>query len=140
MRVFRLSTPLVLLMSLALLVLAGCSGSSDGAVDQSTDESAVEQSSDSEDQDEGREAQGATQEIDIASFAFAPAEVTVKAGTKIVWTNQDDANHQVHDDNGAFLSDIVGKGGTVEVDYSAPGTFTYHCHVHPNMKATIIVE
>ena len=33
--------------------------------------------------------------IDIAKFAFAPKDITVAPGTKIVWTNRDEAPHTV---------------------------------------------
>lgn len=28
----------------------------------------------------------------------------------------------------------------IVANYTGPGTFTYHCHVHGNMKGTITVE
>ncbi len=137
-RFFR-SLTLVAFFGLSLFVLAGCAGNTDSATDQtSTQPSAGAPAAGQGDVDGAADAN--QKSVDIANSAFSPAELRIKAGTTVVWTNQDAAGHQVHDDSNAFKSDILGQGGMVEVNYSAPGTFTYHCHVHSNMKATIIVE
>ncbi len=139
-RFFR-SLVLMALFGLSLFVLAGCAGNT--ATDQTSTEPASEAPSGDQGAAGANGAQNAGEnraEVDISNFAFSPAEVKIKAGTTILWTNNDGADHQVHDDSNAFKSDILGKGGAVEVNYSAPGTFTYHCHVHSNMKGKIIVE
>ncbi len=137
-RFFR-SVTLVAFLGLSLFVLAGCAGNTDSTTNKTSTQPSA--GAPAADQDATDGAADANQEsVDIANSAFSPAELRIKAGTTVVWTNQDTAGHQVHDDSNAFKSDILGQGGMVEVNYSAPGTFTYHCHVHPNMKATIIVE
>ena len=147
MRSHRFLT-LVAFFGLSLFVLAGCAGNTDSAADQRSTQPSAGAPAVDQDATDGAADQDATDgaadanriSVDIANSLFSPAELRIKAGTTVVWTNQDAANHQVHDDSNAFKSDILGQGGMVEVNYSAPGTFTYHCHVHPNMKATVIVE
>jgi plastocyanin len=76
----------------------------------------------------------------IENFAFSPATLTVKAGTTVTWTNRDSAPHTVTSDAGAFGSDTMPRGGTYQFTFSQPGTFTYHCSIHPSMKGTVIVQ
>jgi len=74
------------------------------------------------------------------SFGFAPATLTIKAGTTITWKNTSSAPHTVtSDDRKAFASDTIDTGGTFSFTFKNAGTFPYHCTIHPFMKATIIV-
>jgi plastocyanin len=84
-------------------------------------------------------ASGGTAEVTIQGFAFNPAEVTVKAGTKVVWTNQDSAGHTVVADDGSWQSGLLAKGDPYARVFDAPGIYAYHCGIHPSMKGTIIV-
>ncbi len=124
---------LMIFFGFSLFLIAGCASNQSSAADQSNQDS--QDAADSADTKSGPE-----QTVTIAGSAFQPADITIKSGTTIAWANQDDVEHQVHDDNGAFLSELIGKDGTVKVTYSAPGTFTYHCHRHSNMKGKITVE
>ena len=33
----------------------------------------------------------------------------------------------------------LGSGATYTVKFTAPGTYNYHCAIHPNMVGTIVV-
>ncbi len=79
--------------------------------------------------------------VTIASFAFSPDSLTVKVGTKVTWTNNDSVGHTATADQGAFNSPTISSsGGTYSFTFTHPGTFTYHCAIHPSMTATIIVQ
>jgi plastocyanin len=54
-------------------------------------------------------------EVNIDNFAFTPKELTVKAGTTIVFRNRDDIPHSVVGSNGEFHSKAL---DTDEVFYS----------------------
>jgi plastocyanin len=78
------------------------------------------------------------------SFAFSPATLTVKVGTKVTWTNMTQAGHTVTSDDGksfdsGISNPIAASGGTYSFTFKKAGTFTYHCQIHPFMKATITV-
>jgi plastocyanin len=88
----------------------------------------------------GEKTLSAEQGILISNFSFEPKEVRVKAGTKIVWTNDDSVGHTVTSDEGRFDSQLLARGQKFEFIFSEKGTFAYHCRPHPNMKATVIVE
>lgn len=74
-------------------------------------------------------------------YGFAPATLTVAKGTRVEWSNASDAPHTVTSDSGTTLASsiISPSGGTFDFTFTQPGTYTYHCTVHPYMKGTIVV-
>jgi plastocyanin len=63
--------------------------------------------------------------------------VTAKVGDTITWTNGDSAPHTVSLDDGSCTTPHINGGSTSSLTFSAPGTYPFHCNVHPNMKGTI---
>jgi plastocyanin len=87
-----------------------------------------------------------TTTVNIQNFAFNPASITVPKGTTVTWMNQDSANHEIVNDaqgsiaQGAlFTSNSLAKGASYSFKFDNPGTYHYHCSIHPSMKATVIV-
>ena len=80
-----------------------------------------------------------TNAVTVANYAFSPASITVKVGTKVTWTNQDAVKHTVTGDNGGPSSDLFGRGETYSYTFDKVGTFTYHCSPHPYMKGSVTV-
>jgi len=81
--------------------------------------------------------------IIIKNFAFTPDMLTIKSGTTVTWTNQDSPPHQIGSDSGssvAFSSNPLPNGASYEFTFTAPGTYSYHCTIHPSMKGTIVVQ
>ena len=79
------------------------------------------------------------------SFAFSPATLTIKAGTTVTWKNTTAVAHTVTSDDGKSFDSgtsnpIAAQSGTFSFTFTTPGTFAYHCEIHPFMKATIIVQ
>lgn len=73
-------------------------------------------------------------------YSFDPASITIPKGSQIVWTNTSDAPHTVTSDSNAFTaSSNVTQNQTFKMVFNMAGTYTYHCSIHPYMKATIIV-
>jgi plastocyanin len=82
-----------------------------------------------------------TAAVTIQNFAFTPATLTVAPGTKVVWTNQDSVAHTVTSDTGAWPdSGSLTTGHSFSVTFSKPGTYPYHCSVHPYRKASVVVS
>jgi plastocyanin len=77
--------------------------------------------------------------ITIQNFTFDPASVTVPAGSTITWTNLDAAAHQIASDTQAFMGNPMSQGSIYSFTFMTPGTFPYHCAIHPFMKGTITV-
>jgi plastocyanin len=78
--------------------------------------------------------------ISIANFAFQPASLQVAVGTTVTWTNADSTAHTVTSDTGAFDSGPLAPGASFSQTFMTPGTYTYHCQIHPFMTATIVVS
>lgn len=76
----------------------------------------------------------------IDNFAFAPKELTVKAGSTVAWTNKDDTPHTVTSDDGAFASPVMDTDQSFQFTFQKPGRFTYHCKLHPNMTGVVVVQ
>ena len=74
-------------------------------------------------------------------YSFSPATLSIKVGTQVVWTNTTDAPHTVTSDTAGVFSSPgnVTQNQTFMFSFTTPGTFAYHCNVHPYMKATITV-
>jgi plastocyanin len=79
------------------------------------------------------------------SFTFSPKTLTISVGTTVVWKNMTGAPHTVTSDDGSSFNSgvanpIAAQGGTYQFTFTKAGTFSYHCSIHPFMKATITVQ
>ncbi len=83
-------------------------------------------------------AAGGGSSVTIENFAFAPARLTVSAGTTVTWTNQDGSNHFVKFADAG--SSRLKKGATYTRTFSTAGSYTYECSIHPSMTGTIVVK
>lgn len=81
----------------------------------------------------------ATNKVAIQSFAFGPATITVRPGTTVTWTQDDEDQHTVTADDGSFTSSPLVTGQTYTHTFTAPGTYHYHCSIHPFMHGTVVV-
>lgn len=81
-----------------------------------------------------------TMSVSISGFKFTPATLTIPVGTTVTWTNSDAAAHTATSDTNAWTTPLLHTGASGSITFNQPGTFPYHCSVHPNMKATIIVQ
>jgi plastocyanin len=82
----------------------------------------------------------ATDTVAIQNFAFSPATVTVKVGSTVTWTNQDQDQHTVTAmNNGPFHSTPLNTGESYRYTFTTPGHFDYLCTIHPFMTATVVV-
>lgn len=78
-------------------------------------------------------------QVTIDGFAFAPATLTVSAGTTVTWVNRDEEPHTVAASDGSFHSPGMGTGASFTHVFSTPGTFDYVCSIHPMMRGTVVV-
>jgi plastocyanin len=83
---------------------------------------------------------GRSSRITIADYAFAPAALTVTAGTEIIVTNHDQTAHTATSStSGVFDTGTLKPGASRTVVLTKPGTYTYFCQFHAFMRATIVV-
>jgi len=78
--------------------------------------------------------------VDIAKFAFAPKEITIAPGTRIVWTNRDETPHTVTSNDKSFASKGLDTNDTFEHTFASEGDFNYICTVHPYMNGVVHVR
>ena len=80
--------------------------------------------------------------VQMAGMAFAPATITVSAGTTVTWRNDDGYVHTATSDTGVWDTGNVDGGGSASFKFNSPGTFPYHCTFHASMgmKGTVIVK
>ena len=77
----------------------------------------------------------------LGDRAFVPAELNVAVGTRVTWTNADPGvPHTSTSDAPAWDSGVVGSGGQFSRTFETPGTFPYHCTIHPGMRGTVVVR
>ena len=79
--------------------------------------------------------------VSIDNLQFAPAELKVKPGETVTWTNNDDRDHTVvsTDKEKKFKSPVLHHGDSWSATFDKPGRFPYGCRLHPRMKGTILV-
>ncbi len=76
----------------------------------------------------------------IRDFAFAPAEIRIRAGGRVTWINCDQVSHTSTADEGEWSSPLLAPGDAFTRTFTAPGEFPYHCEPHPFMTGRVIVE
>lgn len=85
---------------------------------------------------------GPKAEVAIKDYSFAPATLTVKTGTKVIWTNYDEDSHSVSDIGGKHLflhSQWLNTFEKYSYTFMTPGTYQYTSEPYPHMVGKIIV-
>jgi plastocyanin len=70
---------------------------------------------------------------------FIPAEISIRRGETLTFTNEDEFIHQIYSD-GLFDSDEKQPGQNLSEEFPRSGTFEVHCHIHPKMKLVVHVN
>jgi len=78
--------------------------------------------------------------LDIAKFAFAPKDITVAPGTKVVWTNHHETPHTDVSNEKSFASKGLDTDDKFEHTFASEGDFNYICSVHPFMTGVVHVR
>ena len=82
---------------------------------------------------------GMTHQIEIKKFAFDPAELTVKPGDRIRWTNLDRVPHNATSTAKDWKTRNLQLNDSAEITVNADMSGDYFCSIHPRMRARIIV-
>ena len=77
--------------------------------------------------------------VKISDFAYTPSVILIPAGTTVRWTNNGAVNHTVTSDTPLFDSGTMAPGASFEYRFDVPGTYPYHCTLHPSMIGKVIV-
>ena len=83
-----------------------------------------------------------TVEVSIAEYRFTPAEVQLKSGDSVRWTNQEKrTSHSiVFPEEGGRESERLFPGESWVRRFEQPGRYPYRCGPHPEMKGVILVD
>lgn len=88
-------------------------------------------------------------EIDMLDIKFQPARIVVSKGTRVVWTNGEDAVHFLNSDPHPSHNVMPGlnslelaKGDAFEFTFNVQGEWGYHCSAHhpEGMVGRVIVQ
>jgi plastocyanin len=71
---------------------------------------------------------------------FKHQDLTVKVGTTVTWTNQDNVRHTTSSTAGKWKSEPLTNGETFSFTFKEAGTFEYQCDIHNTMKAKVTVN
>lgn len=94
--------------------------------------------------------------MDIKDFKYTKANIKIKKGTTVTWTNQDAVEHNVmeeHDNDEAahdpptkdkvkpdvLAGQLLAEGESYSFTFNEVGDNPYHCSPHPYMKGSVIV-
>jgi plastocyanin len=77
--------------------------------------------------------------VTIDNFTFAPAELKLKVGDTVTWTNHDDIPHTVVS-AGKFRSKTMDTDNSFSFTFTSAGDYKYFCSLHPHMTGMIKVE
>jgi plastocyanin len=83
-------------------------------------------------------------DVTIQDFSFSPSNVTLKAGAMVRWTNKGPSPHTTTSDAALWDSGQLNPpsgggpyggggsaGGSFQMSFTTPGTYGYHCTIHP---------
>ncbi|MFE5871402.1 cupredoxin domain-containing protein [Streptomyces roseifaciens] len=81
----------------------------------------------------------ADQTVRMLNFRFDPQTVTVRAGETVTWVNPSPSTHTATSDAPGFDVTVSPGQSSGPVRFNTPGTFRYHCEIHPSMTGTVTV-
>jgi plastocyanin len=87
----------------------------------------------------GNTVQMVDNEPDLTNWHFDPADITVAAGSTVVWHNSGHEEHSVTADDNSFDSGLKSPGTDFQRSFPKLGVYSYHCRPHPWMTGRIHV-
>jgi plastocyanin len=147
------SKPLLTAALVALsLGLVACGSSGSDSSSEAETAPAGQESAEGTEGETGSEAGGTTEsepapsgeaakseKVQIVEFSYEPDPVVVQVGGKVTWQNEDTAPHTATADDGSFDTGTIENGKLGSATFKEPGTFAYHCEIHPTMHGTVEV-
>jgi plastocyanin len=135
----RLRRTIASAVLLTTLLLGACGGddeTGDGADTSGTASAGATDESSTEEADGGETGDA----VEIVDFDYKPANLAVKAGTTVTFTNVDTFAHTVTAKDKSFDSGNMDEGATFEHTFAEAGTFEYLCAIHNSMTGKVTVS
>ena len=108
--------------------------------------SASPSAEESESAEPSEEATAEEVRVRLESSNFDPSELTITAGTTVLFLNADSYTHTVTEGTGGQAVDDpivdreIAQNRSVRVTFDEPGTYDITCKIHPSMQLTVRVE
>jgi plastocyanin len=108
--------------------------------------SASPSAEESESAEPSEEATAEEVRVRLESSNFDPSELTITAGTTVLFLNADSYTHTVTEGTGGQAVDDpivdreIAENRSVRVTFDEPGTYDITCKIHPSMQLTVTVE
>lgn len=88
---------------------------------------------------------GSSDVVTIENNRFRPNPNSVIAGTTVTWGNADAYQHNISSGarnapDGRFSGDLPDAQASVAFTFTEPGTYAYHCNIHPDMNGQVVVK
>lgn len=87
-------------------------------------------------------ATAAAQQVHMSGYAYGPGTLSINVGDTVTWVNHDQAPHDAVTTAGPaqFRSPMLPTGQTWSFTFTTPGTYSYYCSIHPDMRGQIVVR
>jgi len=128
-----LFAPVLIALSLAL---SACGSSDDSSTET---EAATDTTTESNSAPAPSGEAQRSEKVEIVEFTYGPDPVTVQAGGKVIWLNEDTAPHTATADDGSFDTGTLERGKLKSETFKQAGTYPYFCEIHPTMHGTVEV-
>jgi len=125
----------LLLAGLCAVALVACGSSGSSGSSSSSGAASASSSSTSSSPDAGSTASTIT----IKSFSFTTPD-SVSPGATVTVDNQDGTAHTVTSDDGKSFDDQAAHGTSSFTAPTKPGSYPFHCTIHPSMHGTLVVK
>ncbi|HEV7863787.1 MAG TPA: plastocyanin/azurin family copper-binding protein [Acidimicrobiia bacterium] len=76
--------------------------------------------------------------VSIGGMNFSPSVVKIKSGGIVTWSWTAGRAHDVHLTDGSISP--IQASGTWSHTFTTPGSYSFHCDLHPRMTGTVIVS
>ena len=83
---------------------------------------------------------GGSNAVAVKNFSFEPQKLSVPVGTKVTWTFDDSAKHNVTASDQSFKSTDLSSGATYSFTFNKAGTYNYICTIHQYMTGSVTVK
>lgn len=80
--------------------------------------------------------------LGAAAFDPSPDTISLATAATLSWGNFDNITHTITADGAspAFSSGNLASGKKFSFTFTAAGTYTYHCSIHPSMTGKVVVQ
>jgi plastocyanin len=78
--------------------------------------------------------------VTIVNSAYSTSAIAVKVGQVVAFTNKDSSQHTASLDDSSCTTATLNQGETDGLAFSAPGSYPFHCNIHPTMKGTFTIS